>query len=283
MTFYPAASLASEASYTLSVAGTVRDLQGYPLGQPLTVPFTVRDTIPPAMPPAGAITATFPDADGMITVTGTQGSVELGASVLVINDTSGEIVGVQPATNGSFTAKIAAQLGDEIQVVMMDAAGNQTLISYLTFKSDDGRYLVTARGGKVDGDGGSQLVIPDGALLGPAVVKLTTVAETALSQPVPAEGKFLAAVDIETGKVPFQKPVAFSVPVPAGMPADAVPFVARPVTHVNADGSQEQVYEIVDSAKVVGDRLTTACPPSTGRSVSGPSSSSTRRCPWRDR
>jgi hypothetical protein len=99
VSFYPAASLVSEASYTLSLAGTVRDRQGYPLGQPLSSTFTVRDTTPPAMPPAGSITATFPDADGLITVTGTQGSVELGATVLVINDTSGEIVGVQPATN----------------------------------------------------------------------------------------------------------------------------------------------------------------------------------------
>jgi RHS repeat-associated protein len=264
VTFYPAASLASEASYTLSVAGTVRDLQGYPLGQPLTVPFTVRDTTPPAMPPAGAITATFPDADGQITVTGTQGSVELGVTVLVINDTSGEIVGVQPATNGAFSAKIAAQLGDQLQVVMMDAAGNQTLISYLTFKSEDGRYLVTAKGGKVEGAGGSELVIPEGALLGSAVVKLTRVLEADLPHPVPAEGKFLGAVNIETGNVPFQKPISFSVPVPDGMRADAVPFVARPVTRVNADGSEEQVYEIVDSAKVVGDRLITACPPFDG-------------------
>ncbi len=280
VTFYPAASLASEASYTLSVAGTVRDLQGYPLGQPLTVPFTVRDTTPPAMPPAGAITATFPDADGLITVTGSQGSVELGASVLVINDTSGEIVGVQPATNGSFTAKIAAQLGDEIQVVMMDAAGNQTLISYLTFKSDDGRYLVTARGGKVDGDGGSQLVIPDGALLGPAVVKLTTVAEAALSQPVPAEGKFLAAVDIETGRSLQEAGRLLG----AGARRDA--GRRRPLRRPARDPRQRRWQPGAGlrdrrSAKVVGGRLTTACPPFDGPLGFGTFVFSTRRCPWR--
>jgi hypothetical protein len=264
VTFYPAASLASEASYTLSVAGTVRDLQGYPLGQPLTVPFTVRDTTPPAMPPAGAITATFPDADGLITVTGSQGSVELGASVLVINDTSGEIVGVQPATNGSFTARIAAQLGDEIQVVMMDEAGNQTLISYLTIKSDDGRYLVTAKGGKVEGEGGSQLVIPDGALLGPAVVKVTQIAQEDLPHPVPDKMKFIGAFHIDTGGLPFAKEIDLSMPLPANYPEGAFPLLVRPTTLTQADGTVEEVFEVIDTAKVENGRIVTACWPFEG-------------------
>ena len=47
-----------------------------------------------------------------------------------------------------------AMLGDEIKIMSMDASGNQTLITYITFKSDDGRYMVTAKGGIVEGEGG---------------------------------------------------------------------------------------------------------------------------------
>jgi hypothetical protein len=267
VTFYPAARLVSEATYTLSVAATIRDRQNYPLGQPHTSSFSVRDTTPPPMPPAGSISATFPDADGLINVSGTQGSVELGATVLVINDTSGEIVGVSPESNGSFTAQINAQLGDQIQVVMMDAAGNQTLISYLTFKSDDGRYLVTARGGKVEGADaadGLQLDIPDGALFGPAVVKITPVAESELPHPVPDEAVFLGAVNLDTGGLPFRTEVKLSIPAPADLPEGATFFVARHKLHVNADGSEEEVYEIIDSAKLQDGRITTASPPFAG-------------------
>ena len=263
VSFYPGAALKSETPYTLTVDG-IRDLQGYVLPQAVTSRFTSRDTTPPPPPAAGAIGATFPDAEGMIDVTATQGSAEADDTVLVINDTSGEIDSVSPQSDGSFTARIAAQLGDEIQIVLMDPAGNQTLVSYLTFKAHDGRTLVTAKGGKVEGEGGSRLEIPQGALVGPAVVKITPVPESALPHPVPSQAKFLAALDVETGDIPFQQPVTLSVPVPADMPEDAVPFVARPVTLTNPDGNKEQVYRIVDSAKVENGRLTSACPPFDG-------------------
>ena len=121
-----------------------------------------------------------------ITVTATQGSAEAGNTVLLINNTTGEIQSVTPATNGSFTGKVRGQLGDEIKVVLMDYSGNQTTISYITFKNPDGSYLVTAKGGTVEGDtDNSALVIPDGALAGPTVIKLTTLGEADLPSPLP--------------------------------------------------------------------------------------------------
>ena len=56
-----------------------------------------------------------------------------------------------------------AQLGDEIKIVMLDSGGNQTLV-YLhrTFKSDDGKYLVTVRRDSRR-PGGLKLDIPEGA------------------------------------------------------------------------------------------------------------------------
>jgi hypothetical protein len=270
MTFTPATLLTSEKSYTVAISGSIKDLQGYPLGSAVTSTFTVRKTTPPPMPAAGSITATFPDADGFVTVTATQGSAEAGNTVLLINETSGEIQSVTPLTNGSFTGRIRAQLGDEIKVVLMDYSGNQTLISYITYKSDDGKYLVTSKGGKVEGEGGSILEIPEGALVGPAVLKITPITEDALPHPVPEGSKFLAAVNIDSGGFNFRKEVHLSVPAPPDMPTDAVPFLARPSELINSDGTAEKVYEIIDSTKIVNSRITTASPPFDGVVTPGP-------------
>ncbi|MDH3999436.1 MAG: Ig-like domain-containing protein, partial [Desulfuromonadales bacterium] len=264
ISLHPAVTLDSESVYSLTLAASLSDQQGYLLGESIVSHFTVRDTTPPPMPPAGSISATFPDANGQISVTATQGSAEIGSTVLIINDNSGAIVAVIPNADGSFTGRINAQLGDEIQVVLLDEAGNQTLISYLSFKSDDGRYLVTAKGGKVEGEGGLLLQIPQGALPGPTIVKITPVMEAALPHAVPEQAQYLAAVQIDTGGVRFKKEVDLSVPLPEGMPTDATPFLAQPKLHVNADGSEEEVYVIHDSTKIIDGRLSTASPPFSG-------------------
>lgn len=269
VTFTPSELLKSEQGYTVTISGSVKDLQGYPLGSDATTGFTVRKTTPPPMPPAGSITATFPDADGFITVTATQGSAEAGNTVLLINDTTGEIQSVTPQTNGSFTGKIRAQLGDEIKVVLIDYSGNQTLISYITYKSDDGKYLVTAKGGKVEGEGGSLLDIPEGALVGPAIVRITPVAEVNLPHPLPGPGKYLGAVNLDSGGIGFQKKVDISLPLPAGFDPATPVFLTKPGEIVNIDGTVEKVYEIIDSTKVVNGRITTACWPYDGVLAAG--------------
>jgi len=263
-TFYPADAFRQETAYTVTVAASVRDLQGYPLGQDGTSGFTVRRTTPPVMPAAGAISGTFPDADGYITVTGTQGSADPANTVLLINDTTGEIASVKPASNGSFTGRVRGQIGDEIKVVLMDYSGNQTTVSYITFKSPDGSYLVSAKGGTVEGEGGSVLDIPEGALAGPVVVKVTAVQEANLPTPVPGPGTFLSALNIDTGGIGFQKEVHLSIPVPAGFNPATPVFVTRPSEFTNADGTVEQVYEIIDSTKIINGRITTASPPFDG-------------------
>jgi chitobiase/beta-hexosaminidase-like protein/glucodextranase-like protein/Big-like domain-containing protein/LVIVD repeat-containing protein len=264
VTFTTADLLKSEKNYTVTIGGGIKDLQVYPIGSDVTSGFTVRKTTPPPMPAAGAISGTFPDADGFITVTGTQGSAEAGSTVLLINDTSGEIQSFKPLSNGSFTGKVRGQLGDEIKVVLMDYSGNQTTISYLTFKNSDGSYLVTAKGGKIEGEGGSILDIPEGALVGPTVIKITTLQESNLPTPLLPPGKYLGAVNIDTGGMPFQKAVEISIPIPAGFNTNDAVFITKPGTLVNSDDTTEQVYEIIDSTKIVGNRITSACDPFPG-------------------
>ena len=188
----------------------------------------------------------------------------------VINDSTGEIVTVGAQQDGSFTGRIMAMLGDKIKIMILDAAGNQTLVSYITFKSDDGRYFVTSRGGVVEGEGGTRLEIPEGALVTPTVVKITPLAEDQLPHPAPQGAQYLAAVNIDTGGVKFQKEIHLSVPAPSGVKTEDLPFVARPQDLTNPDGTVEKVYVIVDSAKVVDGRLSTASPPFDGVVDFGP-------------
>jgi len=264
VTFYPSDAFTQEATYNVTISATVKDLQGYQLGQDVASVFVVRRTTPPVMPAAGSVSGSFPDADGFITVTATQGSAETGNTVLLINDTSGEIQSVTPATNGSFTGKVRGQLGDEIKVILMDYSGNRTLISYITYKSDDGKYLVTAKGGKVEGEGGVLLDIPEGALVGPAVFKIKQLLATDLPHPVPEGVRILGALNIDSGGSYLRKEVHLSIPLPSDMPVGAVPFLAQPTTMTNADGTVEKVYEVIDSIKVINGRLTTASPPFDG-------------------
>jgi hypothetical protein len=264
VTFYPAEAFKQETTYTGTISAVVKDVQGYPLGQDTVSSFTVRKTTPPPMPAAGAVSATFPDAEGFITITATQGTAPADCTVLLINDTTGEIVSVTPAANGSFTGRARGQLGDEIKVIIMDYSGNQTLVSYLTFKNTDGSYLVTARGGKVEGEGGSSLEIPEGALVGPAVIKVTALAEANLPSPPQAPGKYLAAFNIDSGGIPFKSEVKLSIPVPPGFNPATPVFLTRPAEVMNEDGTMEKVFEIIDSTKIVDGRITTASPPFEG-------------------
>ena len=263
-TCYPTIAFAQEAAITITIAATVKDLQGYPLGQRVVSTFTTRRTTAPAMPPAGSATGAFPDADGYITITATQGSADPGDTVLLINDTTGEIAGGKPQTNGSYSGKVRGQLGDEIKVVLMDSSGNQTTISYLTFKSPDGSYLVSRKGGTVEGDGGSILDIPEGALLSPTVIKVTALPEANLPGPIPGPGNYLGAVNIDSGGINFQKEVKLSIPVPPGFDPKTPVFVTRPRTIYPADDTVEPVYEIIDNTKIVNGRITTASPPFEG-------------------
>lgn len=61
-----------------------------------------------------------------MTVSGSAGSVEGGATVTLTNPRTGETVTVTAIADGSFTAQLAAQAGDQLSLVVTDAAGNSS-------------------------------------------------------------------------------------------------------------------------------------------------------------
>ncbi len=101
-----------------------------------SVAFTV-DTVPPAAPDPTQIHVTDPEA-GTVAVTGAAGSVEPNAVLMITNTRSGESVTVTANSDGSFTAQIAAQAGDALEIRLLDAAGNQSETRSLTVGGSSG-------------------------------------------------------------------------------------------------------------------------------------------------
>lgn len=85
----------------------------------------VLDSTPPSIPNGGLITIGF-SIDGLASVAGAAGAVEGGAKVTIRNLRTGETVTVTANADGSFSARIAAQPGDEIAITAKDAAGNES-------------------------------------------------------------------------------------------------------------------------------------------------------------
>ncbi|MGH8536925.1 MAG: Ig-like domain-containing protein [Gammaproteobacteria bacterium] len=89
-----------------------------------SVAFTV-DTVPPAAPSLTQVQVTAPEA-GTVAVTGAAGSVEPNAVLIITNTRTGESVTVTANSDGGFTAQIAAQAGDTLEIRVTDTAGNQS-------------------------------------------------------------------------------------------------------------------------------------------------------------
>ena len=124
----PESPLASETLHAITVAAGVEDRFGNGLAgnRPdgsFRAEFTTEDTTPPAAPPAGQVTATLPDDDVTVTITGTQGTVEPGALVSARNDSTGSITSVVAGVDGSFAVRVDAGTADTLALVLRDRAG----------------------------------------------------------------------------------------------------------------------------------------------------------------
>lgn len=93
------------------------------------------DTAPPPVPDSGLISVGAV-TNGQVTVSGASGSVEGGAQVTLTNTRTGETVTVTAATDGSFSALLAAEAGDSLSIVATDMAGNASPTGAVQVASD---------------------------------------------------------------------------------------------------------------------------------------------------
>ncbi len=81
------------------------------------------DTVPPA--PVDKSQVRIGEVkDGQVTVSGGSGSAESGAAVTITNTRTGQRITVSVNADGSFTATLAVQSGDQLSIVVTDGAGN---------------------------------------------------------------------------------------------------------------------------------------------------------------
>jgi RHS repeat-associated protein len=98
------------------------------------------DTTPPAPVAPQAVSVTAP-AGGSSTVSAGPGSAEPAAAVLLTDVTTGATAATSVAADGSFSATIACQAGDSIQIVLRDAAGNSSAPATVTVPGAAGNGL----------------------------------------------------------------------------------------------------------------------------------------------
>jgi hypothetical protein len=162
--------------------------------------YVTHDTVPPPPPKADQIQAQQQN-DGRVSVIGTAGSVEGGATITVINTRTGERATVTANPDGSFSASIAGENGDEIQVYATDRAGNAGQAATLVASGDPfsgpvGLSVVSpANGATVSGD--SVLVVAD--LRGPLNAGVTVNDVPAAGVPNGTGLRFYATVPIALG------------------------------------------------------------------------------------
>jgi hypothetical protein len=157
------------------------------------------DTVPPPAPVIGSITARA--ASGQVTVTGSAGSVEGGSQVTLVNPRTGARVTVTASADGSFSATLAGESGDAIQVYATDGATNQGASASVTATGGPFSGAISlgastpANGVTVDGD--RILVTVD--LAAPPNTGVTVNDVVAVGVPVGSALRFHAEVPLVSG------------------------------------------------------------------------------------
>lgn len=258
VSLYPR-TLKSKTTYTVALSTGITDLYGNPLSAPVTANFTTKSLVPPTIPPAGQITVSFPNANGLVTISATQGTIATENHLDLFNATTGMTVSVDLQGNGSFTGQIKAELGDELRLLIRDPSGNVTFADPGPYRDADGKTLVDKKGGTVRGDENVALILPPEALSIPQILTVEPITEATLPAPIPSGFTFAGAVNIDTLGALLKSEAKLSIPLPDNVPTDVHPFL---VTPVEIDGQTE--YAVVTTAKIENGKIITATPPFDG-------------------
>ncbi len=259
----PENALEYSTTYRLEVSGLLDTYDGA-VNVPVTR-FTTKDNVAPVYN-VDAIVFSFPDANGMVTVSAPPGTLPPGTTILIINEGNGVVVSFMAGNDGAFTGDLPASISDRLMVTVTDPNGNITTFQRSQYVAPDGTTGIGPGGGKVQGTGGTELRIPDGAITRGVTLKVTGLSADELSALFPNQAPDLPGAHMGSGikiespdKPTFKKEVdlAFPVPdfttVPEGdrppSPTDAWFYVYQRLTM--PDG--RAVFQVVDHAFVEGE------------------------------
>ena len=271
VTLRPAAALAADAAYTVAIAATIADLSGYTLPQAITARFVSLDVTAPPPPAAGAVTASIPGADGLSTITATQGTANPRDTVSIVNVTRGTATPVLLDPSGGFTAVVSAAASDQLRLRIVDLAGNETFVALPRFSRLNANgslsVAVNAQGGRIEGPGGVAMTIRPGTFPDGATVTIKPVAEADFPVTLSAEHRtsfaFAGGVEVDFGgKVPAHYVDVSVPPRPGDGPDDQ--WIVGMVREFNG----QNVLQVVDTARLIDGQVTTSSPPCPGVTAS---------------
>ncbi|MBW6477527.1 MAG: hypothetical protein K0A95_10695 [Chromatiales bacterium] len=96
------------------------------------------DTLAPELPIFSMMHIEYHE-DGTVTLRGEAGAAEPHATLRVTNRRTGETITVTVGADGSFSATLRAEAGDELEIVVIDRAGNQSEKQNLTVGAASGQ------------------------------------------------------------------------------------------------------------------------------------------------
>ena len=176
----PHERLRAATTYRLEVTGLI-DIHGSPIAvSPVTFQ-TLADAALTFNPEN--LRVSFPDANGLVAVTATAGSLPSGTNVLIVNAGSGEVVTFTVGNDGSLNGSLSATIDHRLIVTVTDPKGQTATFHRTKYVAPDGKTAVGAAGGTIDGPGGIQIRVPEGATDNAVVMKIEPFGADFLPEP----------------------------------------------------------------------------------------------------
>jgi hypothetical protein len=177
----PQARLAEGGTYAVAISGLADAVGGAVIVPPIT--FTTQDTSAPQYE-ADLLTFSFPDEQGRVTLSGPAGTLAPGSSILVINESTGEVATVAVNNDGSVGGPnavggdLVAHVSDRLIVTITDLQGRTVSFHRSTYVRADGQTAVGNGGGDIVGTGGVEIRVPEDAVMqgAAAVLKVAAIA-----------------------------------------------------------------------------------------------------------
>ncbi len=260
---FPQSALQPSTTYTLAANG-IADLVGELISVPTTT-FTTQAVTPPSFNTSALVFA-MPDQNGNVAISAPANSFPPGSTVLIVDQSSGVVLSLTVANDGSVTGTMPATIYDILAITI--TAPDKTTASFTLsqFVAADGTTAIGPGGGTVTGPGNTGIIIPAGALNKGTTFKLALLDQTAFPVlPSWPGANFGSGMQITAPGMPsFNKEAKLAFPVPANAPAGAFYYVYRRLVDTNGN----VLFETIDHAFIQGTganaQIVTASPPFCG-------------------
>lgn len=270
----PATILQGATAYRVTVTQAVKDIYGNTMSAVFQSDFTTANivTAQQRLKPQN-IRVSYPNTEGISTISIPAGSVPEGSVVTVINRTSGSTVSTIVGTQ-AIELQIQAQVGDEIEIIIRQPDGVEYTVKQSAFRRDDGTYSVGANGGVVTSEDGTILLdIPAAAITGQANIKIYKALESEITAPrtgdmAPSEMAFAGGVKLEvSGNFTNNQELHLELDAPAAV-QEGQKVVFMSPKQIEEDGQTRDVWETITSGKIEAGKIKSTSPPFLGITLS---------------